>query len=277
MKSFVEIAADIAREAGASISEFARRRIGFELKGAYDLVTEADRTSERIIVERLRQHFPTHAVMAEEGGGNDGSSEYQWYVDPLDGTTNFAHGFPVYNVSIGLARAGELIAGVIYDPTRDEMFQAEAGSGAFLNQQPIHVTPTARIDDSLSATGFPSRKRHQNINIHFYYQLAMTSHGVRRAGAAAIDLAYVACGRLDFFWEFALKPWDMAAGCLLVREAGGTCTDMRGAPLDLFGPHVLADNGALHATVVELFGEIFAGKQREPLPQCNANEPGVRK
>jgi myo-inositol-1(or 4)-monophosphatase len=266
LKSFVEIAADIAREAGASISEFARRRIGFELKGAYDLVTEADRTSERIIVERLRQHFPTHAVMAEEGGGNDGSSEYQWYVDPLDGTTNFAHGFPVYNVSIGLARAGELIAGVVYDPNRDEMFQAEAGSGAFLNQQPIHVTPTSRIDDSLSATGFPSRKRHQNINIHFYYQLAMTSHGVRRAGAAAIDLAYVACGRLDFFWEFQLKPWDMAAGCLLVREAGGICTDMRGEPLDLNGPHVLADNGALHEAVVELFGEIFAGKQREPLP-----------
>ena len=267
MKSFVETAAEIAREAGAIISEFARRRIGFELKGAYDLVTEADRSSERLIVDRLRQHFPTHAVMAEEGGGNTGSSEYQWYVDPLDGTTNFAHGFPVYNVSIGLERAGELIAGVIYDPTRDEMFQAELGSGAFLNHQPIHVTPTARIDDSLSATGFPSRKRHQNINIHFYYQLAMTSHGVRRAGAAAIDLAYVACGRLDFFWEFALKPWDMAAGCLLVREGGGVCTDMRGAPLDLRGPHILADNGALHADVVEMFGEIFAGKQREPLPQ----------
>jgi len=267
LKSFVEIAAEIAREAGASISEFARKRIGFELKGDYDIVTEADRTSERIIVERLRQHFPTHAVMAEEGGGNVNASEYQWYVDPLDGTTNFAHGFPVYNVSIGLARAGELIAGVVYDPTRDEMFQAEAGSGAFLNQQPIRVTPTARIDDSLSATGFPSRKRHQNINIHFYYQLAMGSHGVRRAGAAAIDMAYVACGRLDFFWEFQLKPWDMAAGALLVREAGGICTDMRGAPLDLNGPHVLADNGALHAPVVELFGEIFAGKQRLPLPQ----------
>ena len=267
MTSFVEIAAEIAREAGASISEFARQRIGFELKGAYDIVTEADRTSERIIVARLRQHFPTHAVMAEEGGGNGGSSEYQWYVDPLDGTTNFAHGFPVYNVSIGLARAGELIAGVVYDPNRDEMFQAEAGSGAFLNQQPIHVTPTARIDDSLSATGFPSRKRHQNINIHFYYQLAMTSHGVRRAGAAAIDMAYVACGRLDFFWEFQLKPWDMAAGCLLVREAGGICTDMRGAPLDLNGPHILADNGALHPAVVELFGKIFAGKPRQALPQ----------
>jgi myo-inositol-1(or 4)-monophosphatase len=267
LKTFVEIAAEIARESGASISEFARRRIGFELKGAYDLVTEADRTSEKLIVERLRQHFPTHSILAEEGGGNEGSSEYRWYVDPLDGTTNFAHGFPVYNVTLALERAGELIAGVIYDPTRDEMFQAELGSGAFLNHERIHVTHTARIEDSLSATGFPSRKRHQNINVHFYYQLAMLSHGIRRAGAAAIDLAYVACGRLDFFWEFGLHPWDMAAGILLVREAGGLCSDMRGAPLDLRGPHILADNALLHAEVLELFAEIFAGKQRVPLPK----------
>jgi myo-inositol-1(or 4)-monophosphatase len=267
LKSFVEIAADIARESGAVISEFAKLRIGFELKGAHDLVTEADRASEQLIVERLRRHFPTHAILAEEGGGNDGSSEYCWYVDPLDGTTNFAHGFPVYNVSLGLERSGKMIAGVIYDPTRGEMFQAELGSGAYLNGEPIHVTPTARIDDSLSATGFPSRKRHQNINVHFYYQLAMMSHGVRRAGAAALDLAYVACGRLDFFWEFALKPWDVAAGSLLVREAGGLCTDMLGAPLDLRGAHILADNTALHGDVVELFGEIFAGQQRVPLPQ----------
>ena len=266
MKSFVEIAAEIARESGARISEFARRRIGFELKGAYDLVTEADRTSEQLIVERLRQHFPTHAILAEEGGGTDGSSEYIWYVDPLDGTTNFAHGFPVYNVTLALERAGELIAGVIYDPTRDEMFQAELGSGAYLNREPIRVTPTSRIEESLSATGFPSRRRHQNVNVHFYYQLAMLSHGVRRAGAAAIDLAYVACGRLDFFWEFQLNPWDMAAGCLLVREAGGVCTDILGAPLDLRGPHILADNTALHGKVIELFTEIFAGKQRVPLP-----------
>ena len=267
MKSFVEVAAEIAREAGASISEFARQRIGFELKGDYDLVTEADRTSERSSSSACVSISPPTRSWRKKAAATTGSSEYQWYVDPLDGTTNFAHGFPVYNVSIGLERAGELIAGVVYDPTRDEMFQAEAGSGAFLNQQPIHVTPIARIDDSLSATGFPSRKRHQNINIHFYYQLAMTSHGVRRAGAAAIDMAYVACGRLDFFWEFQLKPWDMAAGALLVREAGGICTDMRGAPLDLNGPHVLADNGALHPVVVELFDEIFAGKQRVPLPQ----------
>ena len=266
MRSFVEIAAEIARESGARISELARRRIGFELKGAYDLVTEADRASETLIVERLRQHFPAHSVLAEEGSGHDRGSEYCWYVDPLDGTTNFAHGFPVYNVTLGLERAGELVAGVVYDPTRDEMFQAEAGGGAFLNGERIQVTKAARLEDSLSATGFPSRKRHQNINVHFYYQVAMLSHGVRRAGAAAIDLAYVACGRLDFFWEFGLNPWDMAAGALIVREAGGTVTDMHGAPLNLRGPHVLADNTLLHDEVVALFAEIFAGKQPVPMP-----------
>jgi myo-inositol-1(or 4)-monophosphatase len=264
---FTDTAAAIAREAGAVISALAGRRIGFELKGAYDLVTEADRASERLIVGRLRRHFPSHAIVAEEGGAHEGTSEYRWYVDPLDGTTNFAHGFPVYNVTLGLERAGELIAGVIYDPTRDEMFQAEKGAGAFLNGQPIHVTKTARIADALCATGFPSRKRHQNVNVHFYYQFAMLSHGVRRAGAAALDLAYVACGRLDCFWEFNLNPWDMAAGVLLVREAGGGCTDMHGEPFDLRGPHVLADNGVLHAPVVELMERIYRGDFPVPLPE----------
>jgi myo-inositol-1(or 4)-monophosphatase len=267
LENFAEIAGGIAREAGAQINEFARRHIGFQLKGAHDLVTEADRTSEKLIVERLRSHFPAHSIVAEEGGGSEGASEYRWYVDPLDGTTNFAHSFPVYNVSIGLERAGELIAGVIYDPTRDELFHAERGGGAFLNGQRIHVSQTARVEDSLSATGFPSRKRHQNLNIHFYYQLAMLSHGVRRAGAAAIDLAYVACGRLDFFWEFSLNPWDVAAGILLIREAGGTCTDMKGAPVDIRGAHILADNTLVHEEVLELFREVYAGKPRIPLPE----------
>ncbi len=267
MRNFLEAAEEIAREAGGIISELAAQRIGFELKGAYDLVTAADRASEKRVVERLHECFPTHAIVAEEGSGLEGSSEFRWYVDPLDGTTNFAHGFPVYNVSLGLERAGELIAGVIYDPTRDEMFKAERGSGAFLNGQRIHVTKTSRIEDSLAATGFPSRKRHQNVNVHFFYQLAMSSHGVRRAGAAAIDLAYVACGRLDLFWEFNLNPWDMAAGALLVREAGGIVTDMHGAPLDLRGQHVLADNGNVHAETLELFEEIFAGTFRVPLPK----------
>ena len=266
MPSFVEAATVIAREAGACVNDFARRRIGFELKGAYDLVTEADRTSEKLIVERLRAQYPGHSILAEEGSGSELPSEYRWYVDPLDGTTNFAHGFPVYNITLALEKSGEMIAGVVYDPTRDEMFSAEKGAGAFLNGERIHVTKTAKLEDALTATGFPSRKRHRDVNIHFFYQLAMLSHGVRRAGAAAIDLAYVACGRVDLFWEFSLNPWDMAAGSLLVREAGGQVTDMHGAPFDLRGPHILADNSAVHPETIELFAEIFTGKVRVPPP-----------
>ncbi len=271
MASFLDTAVDIAREASALIAEASKRRgladRSFELKGEYDLVTETDRASEKLIVERLRAHFPSHAIVAEEGGRRDGASEYCWYVDPLDGTTNFAHGFPVFNVTLALERAGELLCGVIVDPTRDEMFRAETGSGAFLNDRRIRVSGAARLEDSLSATGFPSRKRHQNVNIHFYYQLAMLSHGVRRAGAAAIDLAYVACGRLDLFWEFTLNPWDMAAGVLLVREAGGTVTDMHGQPFHLRGKHVLADNGHLHRETVDLFARIYRGNFPAPLPE----------
>ncbi len=267
MAEFLETAAGIAREAGALIAGYHARGIGFELKGDFDLVTEADRASERLIVERLRSRFPTHSIVAEEGGGTEGSSEYTWYVDPLDGTTNFAHGFPMFNVTLGLERAGELIAGVVYHPIHDEMFAAEAGGGAYLNNHRIHVSKAARVEDALVATGFPSRKRHENVNVHFYYQLAMMSHGVRRAGAAALDLAYVACGRLDAFWEFGLNPWDMAAGVLLVREAGGALSDMHGGPFHLRGPHMLADNSALHQPMLGVFGEIFAGQYRYPMPE----------
>ena len=269
MPSFLDTAVEIARESGALLANFFERRIGFELKGEYDLVTEADRASERLIVERLRTHFPTHSIVAEEGGGIENSSEYRWYVDPLDGTTNFAHGFPVYNVTLGLERNGEMIAGVVYDPSRDELFAAEKGGGAHLNNRRIRVSATASLDDALVATGFPSRKRHQNVNVHFYYQLAMVSHGVRRAGAAALDLAYVASGRLDAFWEFGLNPWDMAAGMLLVTEAGGRCSDMNGNPALLRGPHLLADNGRFHEQILALFTDIFAGRAEYALPEMH--------
>ena len=270
MTSFLETATEIAREAGALINQYAERKIGFELKGEFDLVTEADRSSERLIVKALRAHFPTHEIVAEEGGGNAGTSEYRWYVDPLDGTTNFAHGFPAYNVTLALERAGELIAGVVFDPVRGELFTAEHGSGAFLNGARIRVSKTPGIETSLVATGFPSRKRHENVNVHFYYQLAMLSHGVRRAGSAALDLAYVACGRLDAFWEFGLNPWDIAAGVLLIREAGGTCTDMHGGPLEMRGLHILADNSLTHAEILALFAEIFAGHYRFALPEMRS-------
>jgi len=264
---YLETAVEIAREAGSLLATYYQRRVAFELKGEFDLVTEADRGSEKLVVERLRSYFPSHTIVAEEGGGHESSSEYCWYVDPLDGTTNFAHGFPTFNVTLGLARAGEMVAGVVYDPIRQEMFTAERGAGAYLNHHRLHVSAATRLCDSLSSTGFPSRKRHHNRNIHFYYQLAMASHGVRRTGSAAIDLAYVAAGRLDFFWEFGLKPWDMAAGTLLVQEAGGRVSDMRGKPHSLTASDdVLADNGILHDPVVEIFAEIFGGNFRVPLP-----------
>lgn len=156
---------------------------------------------------------------------------------------------------------------MIFDPSRQEMFTAERGSGAFLNGKRIRVSKATLVNECLVATGFPSRKRHLNINVHFYYQLAMLSHGVRRAGSAALDLAYVACGRYDAFWEFGLNPWDMAAGILLVKEAGGECSDMKGGPADLRGPHLLADNGAIHEEMVILFGEIFRGHYRHRMPE----------
>jgi myo-inositol-1(or 4)-monophosphatase len=257
---YLETAVEIARESGALLANYLERRVGFELKGEFDLVTEADRASERLVVERLRSHFPSHGIVAEEGGGHESASEYTWYVDPLDGTTNFAHSFPMFNVTLGLQRAGEPVVGVVYDPIRQEMFTAERGAGAYLNNRRIKTSSVKKLADSLASTGFPSRKRHHNVNIHFYYQLAMASHGVRRTGSAAIDLAYVACGRLDFFWEFGLKPWDMAAGTLLVQEAGGRTSDMRGGAHSITGSEdLLADNGALHDEVLAMFGRIFAG------------------
>ncbi len=264
--SHLETSVAIAREAGELLREYYRRRVQFELKGEFDLVTEADRASERLITARLRKEFPDHSIVAEEGHSHEGASEYRWYVDPLDGTTNFAHGFPVFNVTMALERAGELVAGVVYDPTREELFTAERGAGAFLNGERISVSNAASVEVSLVATGFPSRRRHRDVNIHFYYQLGMISHGVRRAGAAALDFAYVACGRLDAFWEFALNPWDMAAGILLVREAGGICSDMKGAAPDLRGPHVLADNGQIHEELAGIFEGIFRGEYRYPMP-----------
>jgi myo-inositol-1(or 4)-monophosphatase len=269
LASYLERAIDIAREAGALLANYYERRIPYELKGEFDLVTEADRASERLVVERLRSHFPTHSIVAEEGGGHEGSSEYRWYVDPLDGTTNFAHSYPTFNTTLALEHSGQMIAGVIFDPIRQELFAAERGAGAYLNNRRVHVSNVKRLEDSLVCTGFPSRKRHLSINVHFYHQLAMATHGVRRSGSAAIDLAYVSCGRLDGFWEFGLNPWDMAAGRLIVEEAGGRVSDMNGAAHRWTSKHLLVDNGHLHDQMVEIFGEIFAGKFRVPLPMTS--------
>jgi myo-inositol-1(or 4)-monophosphatase len=266
MPGYLEAAVEIAREAGTLLANYFERRIGYELKAEFDLVTEADRASERLVVERLRSRFPSHGIVAEEGGGYESPSDFRWYVDPLDGTTNFAHALPLFNVTLALEQAGEMIAGVVYDPIRQEMFTAERGSGAWLNNRRVHVSPVKRLDGALLCTGFPSRRRHLSINVHFYHQLAMATHGVRRTGSAAIDLAWVACGRLDGFWEFGLNPWDMAAGRLLVAESGGCVSDMRGQAHKFGAPHLLADNGHLHSQILEIFGEIFDGRYRVPMP-----------
>jgi myo-inositol-1(or 4)-monophosphatase len=256
----------IAREAGALLMEYFRSRVKIEYKGDVDLVTVADRKSEALILERIRAAFPTHDVMGEEGTRIETGSDYRWYVDPLDGTTNFAHGYPVFCVSLAVEYKGERVAGVLYDPTRDELFAAEKGSGARLNALPIAVSKTDRLAESLVATGFPSHKRHKNPNIYFYHQITLRTHGVRRAGSAALDLANVACGRYDGFWEFNLNPWDTAAGVLIVQEAGGTVTNMSGGPFHIDSRETLASNGLIHEVLRQEFQEIFGGRGLEPLP-----------
>jgi myo-inositol-1(or 4)-monophosphatase len=250
---------ELARDAGALLMSFFGK-VSIEYKGDADLVTKADRASEQMIVERIRKQWPDHDLIGEEGSRRETGSDFRWYVDPLDGTTNFAHGYPVFCVSMALEYKGERIAGVIFDPTRDEMFAAEKGSGALLNGKPAHVSATPLLKESLVATGFPSHKRHKNPNINFYHQITLRSHGVRRAGSAALDLCYIACGRFDGYWEFNLNSWDTAAGVLLVEEAGGKVTNFTGGPFNIDSREVLASNTLLHDELLQEFQAIIAGR-----------------
>ncbi|MGA2650245.1 MAG: inositol monophosphatase family protein [Terracidiphilus sp.] len=272
---WVPKASTIAKEAGARLREFFTAGVETEYKGDVDIVTVADRTVEKLVRGRLAEAFPGHGVYGEEGTRDRMESAFRWYVDPLDGTTNFAHGFPQFCVSLGLehrpanlqsGQDGTLVAGVIYDPMRDELFIAEQGHGAWLNGKPIRVSRTPELAESLVATGFPSRKRHASPNIHFYHEFTLRSHGVRRAGSAALDLAYVAAGRLEAFWEFNLNPWDTAAGILLVEEAGGRLTDFSGQHFQLNSNEILASNGLIQDELVALFGNMFAGRELTPIP-----------
>ena len=256
---WVPKATEIAREAGAKLREFFAQGVETEYKGDVDLVTVADRTVEKLIKTRLGETFPDHGIYGEEGTRERMQGEFRWYVDPLDGTTNFAHGFPQFCVSMGLEQRpagkaededGTLVAAVIYDPLRDEIYTAERGQGARLNGRPIKVSRVPELAEALLSTGFPSRKRHASPNVHFYQEFTLRSHGVRRAGSAALDLAYVASGRLEAFWEFNLNPWDTAAGILLVEEAGGRVTDFAGNPFKLDSREVLASNGLIQGELV---------------------------
>jgi myo-inositol-1(or 4)-monophosphatase len=264
MKDFLEVALEVAQEAGKILREESQRPPTISHKAEYDLVTQADRRSEAYIVSQLQKYFPDHAIAAEEGTGRDvardSSSEYRWHVDPLDGTTNFAHGYPCFCVSMALARGKELLLGVIYNPIYNELFSAARGQGAFFNGNRIHCSKVDALKNSLLCTGFPNHDRNANPNIHFYWDFTLLSHGVRRDGSAALDLACVAMGRFDSFWEFGLNPWDTAAGVVLVEEAGGKVTDLQGRPYTLGGTTILASNGLIHEEMVKVAAEVAQRK-----------------
>ncbi len=257
MESYLNTAVEIAKEAGALLAQLFKRPKEISYKRPSDLVTDADRRSEALIIERLRSHFPKHGIVAEEGGGGRTDSDYCWYVDPLDGTTNFAHGFPVFCVTLGLAYRGEVVAGVVYDSIHDELFTAERGSGAYLNNQRMRVSKAPSLSESLVATGFPPFADNHDLNIEYYFRFTKLCHGVRRAGSAALDLCSVAAGRFEGFWELKLNPWDKAAGTLLVTEAGGRVSDLRGGPFDLLADPVFASNGLVHDAMLEVFADVL--------------------
>jgi len=247
MKDFKECAIEIAREAGIFLKNKLNSVHTIDYKGEINLVTEVDKISEEIITSKITTLFPDHDILAEEFTDIDSGSDFRWIIDPLDGTTNYAHGYPFFCVSIALEKLDTMIVGIIYDPMLDEMFVAEKGKGAFLNDREIHVSNTRGIIKSLLATGFPYdiQKDSQN-NLNYFNEMILKAQAIRRAGSAALDLAYVAAGRFDGFWELKLNPWDIAAGWLLVEEAGGIVTDMGGNDYYLESSSILASNGRIH-------------------------------
>jgi myo-inositol-1(or 4)-monophosphatase len=249
----LDFAISLAQEAGALLRDRLNTKFTVSHKGDINLVTEVDLASETLIRERIASRYPRHEVLGEESGLDARASPYRWVVDPLDGTTNYAHGYPMFCVSIALEYQGEVILGVVYDPTRDEMFTAEKGGGAALNRRPIQVSRRNDLMKSLLSTGFPyDIKTSQATNLDHWTNFAMNAQALRRDGAAALDLSYVACGRFDGFWELSLSAWDMAAGALIVREAGGQVTDFTGAEFSIYKPEVVASNGLIHERMIEV-------------------------
>jgi myo-inositol-1(or 4)-monophosphatase len=246
----------IAREAGAVLLEGYGKVHHIQQKGVIDLVTESDKRSEDLILSFLQQEFPDHAILAEESGPNKMISEYQWVIDPLDGTTNFAHGIPVFSVTIALLRNNSPIVGVAYDPLRNEMFSAEAGQGATLNHNPIHVTSEAELGKAVLSTGFPYDLRtNPRNNFAQFVQFQLRTRTVRHLGCASLDCAWTAMGRLDGYWEFAVKPWDVGAGALIVREAGGCVTSVEGNEDFLSSDTILVSNSLLHEQMLRVLRE----------------------
>ncbi len=263
MDAIEKAARRAARAAGAvHIARFGKTT--FKGKSSFlDLVTEADQEAEAAVVGILHRAFPDHAILSEEGGGIDQPSQHRWIIDPLDGTTNFAHAYPHCCVSIGYERRGRLELGVILDALRGELFLARRGRGATLNGKPIAVSRAATLDTALLCTGFPyDRSARRRFYLTFWEAMMTRVHGVRRTGSAALDLAWVACGRMDGFWEFGLKPWDVAAGTLIVQEAGGRVTNMDGTRLSLTAGRIAATNRRLHKQLLDVIAENFAEAER---------------
>jgi len=254
----LNFAIQTAREAGGILTDKLGRVMQVRTKGDIDLVTEADLASEQLIIDRIKSHYPRHSILAEESGSSEsataipGSSDWRWIVDPLDGTTNFAHAYPCFCVSIALEREGQIEIGVVYDPMRDEMFAAERGSGTTLNGRRVQVSTVAELNSAMLCTGFPYDVRERPHFALDFTNFTMAAQAVRRDGSAALDLAYVACGRFDGFWEDGLNAWDIAAGVLLIEEAGGLVTDFAGNTLDIYTPRVLVSNGQIHERMMRV-------------------------
>ena len=258
----LNFAVDMARDAGALLVQ----RLGsakVSTKGDINLVTEADIAAENLIIERIRSHYPQHGILAEESGEailvGSKRSDWKWIIDPLDGTTNYAHGYPCFCVSIALEHAGQLEIGVVYDPMRDEMFAAERGQGATLNDRTIRVSEVEELNSAMVCTGFPYNVRERPDFAREFTNFTLAAQAVRRDGSAALDLAYVACGRFDGFWEDGLSPWDIAAGALLIFEAGGRVTNFKDEPLDIYNEQFLATNGLIHDPMMKILAADFRG------------------
>jgi myo-inositol-1(or 4)-monophosphatase len=253
MREFLDVAQKAAVTAGTLLRAHAGGIREITYKGVINLVTEMDRRSEQTIVEIIHGAFPDHDILAEEETRIENGSGFLWIIDPLDGTTNYAHGYPNFAVSIGLERAGDVVLGVVYDPMRDELFTAERGRGAWLNGRPIRVSANRELIHSLLATGFPyDRAESRENNLNYFGAFIIVSQEIRRSGSAALDLCAVASGRLDGFWELKLHPWDVAAGSLLVREAGGAVSDFSGERFNIRDREIVASNGIIHGQMIQV-------------------------
>lgn len=252
--TFLSVAWDAANTAGEMICENWQQPKTIDYKGAIDLVTSVDREAERTIVALIRRNFPAHSILAEEETNVEGKeNEYRWIIDPLDGTTNFAHGYPQVSISIALEHSGQVILGLVYDPLRRECFRAVKGHGATLNGSPIRTSVVNELDKALLATGFPyDRREKADFYLAFFKAFLTRCQGIRRNGSAALDLCYVACGRIDGFWELKLKPWDIAAGALIVAEAGGTLSDFSGDEFSIWGSETMASNSIIHDEMAQI-------------------------